>query len=159
MKVNFILVVLLAISVGFVSCDTKEEQPEEEVLSVSYLHSGGMNGFFLEMTFTAKTTHFHHQYYDTGDNFKKKEVEVNKTTPNKLWKSLLDKCDLDILEKVKSGKSYIPVDGTDEVFTVKIKEKELSFTNGYGVEYEQIHDFIDIIEEQVQQYQSKYPAK
>jgi hypothetical protein len=52
MKASFILVVLLAITVVFVSCDTLEEQPEGNVLSISYNYFGGMDGFFLEMTFT-----------------------------------------------------------------------------------------------------------
>jgi hypothetical protein len=159
MKENFILVALLAITVVFVSCDTKEEQPEEKVLSVSYHHFGGDPGISIEMTFTAETTYFYHWYYDIGDNFKKKEIEVNNSTPNELWNFLLNKCDLDIFAKTKSGESNRPLDGTDKVFTITVKEKELSITNGYGVEYEQLHDFFDIIEEQVQQYLSNYPAK
>jgi hypothetical protein len=63
---------------------------------------------------------------------------------------------LDIFAKIKNGNSRIPLDGRDEVFTVTLKEETISITNGYGDEYEQLHEFFDIIEEQVQQYLSKY---
>jgi hypothetical protein len=148
MKVKIVLVALLAI-VGMVSCDSEDEPTEEKVLSISYRHFGGMMGYSEELTITEKTIHY---YYELA--VKDETKEINDATPNGLWSNLLNKCDLETFAKIKSGNSNRPVDGLDQVFTIKTKEKEFSIVNGYGNEYEQLYDFFESIMKQIQQYQS-----
>jgi hypothetical protein len=108
-----------------------------------------MMGYSEELTITEKTIHYYYEVIVKGET-----KEINDAIPNGLWSNLLNKCDLETFAKTKSGDSNRPVDGLDQVFTIKTKEKEFSVVNGYGNEYEQLYDFFEIIVEQMQQYQT-----
>jgi hypothetical protein len=112
-----------------------------------------MLAFSEKWTVTPDTIHY--TYYimiTTGGDIKK---ELHVATPEELWSRLLDNCNLSVFSKIDDGISWLPMDGTDEVYTVKTSTGERAVTNGWGDNYEQPSEFFELILEQVALYRKK----
>jgi hypothetical protein len=117
-------------------------ESKRDVESISYHCFGGMLGYDEQLTVTPDSLSFSLFYMAIADKaLVPVRKELRKVTPDGLWDELLDKCDLSRFPKIKNGRSMVPVDGTDQIFTVRTKKKEYSVRNGYGAVFYMHYDF------------------
>ena len=119
-------------------------ESKSDVEAIHYHCFGGMLGYDEQVTITPDSLSFSLFYFDISDNvFVLVRKELRKVMPDGLWDELLEKCDLSRYPKIKSGKSMLPVDGTDRIFTIRTKKKEYSVRNGYGAVFDMHYDFFN----------------
>jgi hypothetical protein len=139
-KITLLLVGVLLLAV---SCGKNEEADEIPPLeSAGYKHIGADPPFSEELTLTADSLHYSYQRHSTMP-VPPDENGIHIAIPERIWRELLDLYDLETLARIKNGESLQPLDGTDEILTIKTRSKEWSFINGYGEEYEKFHEFFN----------------
>ncbi|GHT04222.1 hypothetical protein FACS189423_06570 [Bacteroidia bacterium] len=143
MKMNFLWIALLAIMVC-TSCDRDNDisgtPAENEIVCIEY-HTYGGWGYDEKLSITPDSIHYH---FSSPFNTDRKERHT--VTPKILWEDLLSKYDESLFKQIKNGKVTSPVDGIDTKYIIKTKSEEISITNGYGEEYDQMHAFFESIE-------------
>jgi Fe-S cluster biosynthesis and repair protein YggX len=137
---------------ALLSCEDENTNKQgENIVQISYRHFGGWLGISENLTITADSIHYSYGSYYPNDE----EKEIHEAISKELWENLVNKCDLEIFAKIRSGESQLPVDGTDQKFTIKTKERELSVLNVFVGESEQLYEFFDLIVEQVSLFREK----
>jgi hypothetical protein len=117
---------------------------QEEILKIEYVRYEGDMGWGESIIITKDSIFYSETVAATGS-----KIEYKNQTSEILWNKLLTVCNLEAFEKIPSGESNLPSDGTDETFSIVTNKRTLSFTNGYGKEYKALANFIDIVKEQV----------
>ena len=155
MKTKIILFIALIIT-ALVSCDNDNKIESDDSLVFSYRHWGGWSGLDENLKITKNYTFYSITYKVLGENSKNVEYSDNIKTSREVWNVLEKSFDLETFNKIQSGKSSIPLDGRDAMFSVIIKGKEYSFFNGYDDEhYKQMQEFFDAMYEQIKYFEDK----
>lgn len=115
------------------SRNTKEETNNEknmtdtEVAQIAYKHYGGMAGLSTTLSITDGSTCYSYSLHIDKESARRCDMP----TTDAIWQKLLSELDLSTFQKIKSGGSLLPVDGTDREFTIILTSgEEYSFING-----------------------------
>lgn len=129
LKNSFNSLKYLLISVFLFSCSAANQvQKTEKIQSVSISTYGGQMGYHQSLKLTADTL-----YYDIGSRLDTLGNKIIKklNTQYKL-EDIIATNQLDNFSKITSGKSRLPVDGSDTAITIKTDSAEFKVINGNG---------------------------
>lgn len=113
----------------------------EKIVEITYQHYGGMQGLLKTLTITEGITLYSYSMYIDKNGAKR----ADEPTLPETWNNLMDDLDLATFEKIESGPSRLPIDGTDQRFTITTASgKAYTFINGSeDKHYQQLKPFFD----------------
>jgi hypothetical protein len=118
---------------------------KEEIIQISYVGYGGEFGWYSSFIITKDSIY----YYENIAAYKKQGKKYAAATSAELWEELLKACNLNTFAQIKSGKSLLYIDGSDQTFTVETNKRKLSFTNGHEMGFRKLKDFFQLVDNQL----------
>lgn len=135
---------LIFISLAF-ACNNSSEDSEQPLAEISYHYYGGLMGYSEKLILTPDSIHYHFEIA-----YKNLKEEKHSLISANLWADLQKKLDVATFTRVKSGESFLPLDGLDKVYRLRMKNgQEVSFVNGYGPDYDNLESFRTLLLEQL----------
>lgn len=120
------IAIFLSLSILIFSCsDANQPHSMEKIKSVSISTFGGERGYFQSLIITPDTL-----YYESGSSVNTADNKSRKKNNSRYkFEDIISANQLSSFSNITSGKSLLPVDGSDTEITIKTDIYEVSVRN------------------------------